>query len=193
VCRVRWGIYSKTLASADMSLSSSVHQARVSDVSRKPCRQQAGEAGCRAPAQPPSQSSQHSSGQRPQTSTGIWPSPIPSGGHTGIPAHVAVTLSSCPMSQLPPRAYTTLGRQVDCPPLAHAERAITTMVGFQPRCATRLCVDPGRDTKTGDAPRHWRWRGFLTDYYTAELPEGALCETCTAILTAQPPRFISML
>ena len=26
----------------------------------------------------------------------------------------------------------------------------------------------GRDTKTGDAPRHWRWRGFITDYYTAE-------------------------
>jgi len=25
-----------------------------------------------------------------------------------------------------------------------------------------------RDTKTGDAPRHWRWRGFITDYYTAE-------------------------
>lgn len=27
---------------------------------------------------------------------------------------------------------------------------------------------PRRDTKTGDAPRHWRWRGFLVDYYTAE-------------------------
>lgn len=27
-----------------------------------------------------------------------------------------------------------------------------------------------RDTKTGDAPRHWRWRGFITDYYTAEAP-----------------------
>ena len=25
-----------------------------------------------------------------------------------------------------------------------------------------------RDTKTGDAARHWRWRGFITDYYTAE-------------------------
>ncbi|KAL0021846.1 hypothetical protein WJX77_007187 [Trebouxia sp. C0004] len=28
--------------------------------------------------------------------------------------------------------------------------------------------DRVRDTKTGDAPRHWRWRGFITDYYTAE-------------------------
>ena len=25
-----------------------------------------------------------------------------------------------------------------------------------------------RDTKTGEAPRHWRWRGALVDYYTAE-------------------------
>lgn len=28
---------------------------------------------------------------------------------------------------------------------------------------------PHRDTKTGDAPRHWRWRGALVDYYTAEV------------------------
>ena len=36
------------------------------------------------------------------------------------------------------------------------------------------CLASRRDTKTGDAPRHWRWRGFLTDYYTAELREGAV-------------------
>ncbi|KAL3153511.1 hypothetical protein ABBQ38_011843 [Trebouxia sp. C0009 RCD-2024] len=28
--------------------------------------------------------------------------------------------------------------------------------------------DRVRDTKTGDAARHWRWRGFITDYHTAE-------------------------
>eukprot|EP00208_Stichococcus_sp_RCC1054_P008027 CAMPEP_0206150500 /NCGR_PEP_ID=MMETSP1473-20131121/38333_1 /ASSEMBLY_ACC=CAM_ASM_001109 /TAXON_ID=1461547 /ORGANISM="Stichococcus sp, Strain RCC1054" /LENGTH=795 /DNA_ID=CAMNT_0053548005 /DNA_START=103 /DNA_END=2489 /DNA_ORIENTATION=+ len=30
-------------------------------------------------------------------------------------------------------------------------------------------TDRDRDTKTGDAPRHWRWRGALVDYYTAEV------------------------
>ena len=34
-----------------------------------------------------------------------------------------------------------------------------------------------RDTKTGDVPRHWRWRGFLADYYTAE---------CDAVLEDAP-------
>lgn len=29
-------------------------------------------------------------------------------------------------------------------------------------------VLPCRDTRTGDAARHWRWRGVLVDYYTAD-------------------------
>ena len=36
---------------------------------------------------------------------------------------------------------------------------------FPKHAFIQLCP---RDTKTGDAPRHWRWRGFITDYYTAE-------------------------
>lgn len=30
-------------------------------------------------------------------------------------------------------------------------------------------TDRIRDTRTGDAARHWRWRGVLIDYYTADL------------------------
>ena len=39
-----------------------------------------------------------------------------------------------------------------------------------------------RDTKTGDAPRHWRWRGFLTDYYTAEVPAEARSDAPALLL-----------
>ena len=39
---------------------------------------------------------------------------------------------------------------------------------FGPFCKHSIFQLHPRDTKTGDAPRHWRWRGFITDYYTAE-------------------------
>ena len=42
-----------------------------------------------------------------------------------------------------------------------------------------------RDTKTGDAPRHWRWRGFITDYYTAEAPLSDSQVTNSDVVTAQ--------
>ena len=39
-----------------------------------------------------------------------------------------------------------------------------------------------RDTKTGEAPRHWRWRGALVDYYTAEAgPVGTTPSAATVL------------
>ncbi|KAK9810106.1 hypothetical protein WJX72_004967 [[Myrmecia] bisecta] len=48
---------------------------------------------------------------------------------------------------------------------ARAAAAAAKAADFHWHLAT---ADRFRDTKTGGAPRHWRWRGFLTDYYTAE-------------------------
>ena len=148
------------------------------------CRQQGGEAGCREQAQRPYQSSRRSSGQRPRTSTGTWPNQTKSGTRHVLPAKSRAPVpcrnpTSCPF------LCSTFGHLLMLQGMTpHGPACSLTVLAaslYIPLNLIWKCVpraDPGRDTKTGDAPRHWRWRGFLTDYYTAELPEGAaLCSS----------------